>query len=81
MLSEDLDALMAAQPTTAVRFLPGHDQWVIGPGTKDEHVVPKAHRTQVTRKANLVLAGGTAHEANLGTVFVSLGLRVYLADF
>jgi hypothetical protein len=58
VLSEDVDALMAARPTTAVRFLPGHDQWVIGPGTKDEHVVPTAHRTQVTRKANLVLAGG-----------------------
>jgi hypothetical protein len=55
---EDVDALMAARPTTAVRFLPGHDQWVLGPGTKDEHVVPGAHRTQVTRKANLVLAGG-----------------------
>lgn len=41
-----------------MRFLPGHDQWVIGPGTKDEHVVPPEHRTPVTRKANLVVAGG-----------------------
>ena len=27
-------------PSEAVRFLPGHDQWVIGPGTKDVHVTP-----------------------------------------
>lgn len=58
VVSEDVDALMTARPTEAVRFLPGHDQWVMGPGTKDEHVVPPAHRTPVTRKANLVIAGG-----------------------
>lgn len=30
----------------------------MGPGTKDEHVVPPAHRAPVTRKTNLVVAGG-----------------------
>lgn len=58
VVSEDVDPLMAARPTGAVRFLPGHDQWVIGSGTKDEHVVPAAHRAPVTRKANLVVASG-----------------------
>ena len=58
VLGEDFDELSAARPTDAVRFLPGHDQWVIGPGTKDPHVVPPAHRNPVTRKANLVIAGG-----------------------
>jgi Winged helix DNA-binding domain len=58
VLSADVDELTAARPTPAVRFLPGHDQWVMGPGTKDEHVVPPAHRTPVTRKANLVVVGG-----------------------
>ncbi len=58
VLSEDVDALMTTQPTETVRFLPGHDQWVMGPSTKDEHVVPPAHRASVTRKANLVVAGG-----------------------
>lgn len=58
VMSEDADALLEAQPTEAVRLLPGHDQWVMGPGTKDEHVVPPAHRDVVTRKANLVVAGG-----------------------
>ncbi len=58
VLSEDVDALMAARATRAVRLLPGHDQWVMGPGTNNEHVVPPAHRAPVTRKANLVIAGG-----------------------
>jgi opacity protein-like surface antigen len=34
-----------------------------------------------THGLTLKLAGGATHEANLGPVFVSLGLRVYLADF
>lgn len=58
VVSEDVDTLMAAHPTKAVRLVPGHDQWVMGPGTKDEHVVPTARRAVVTRKANLVIAGG-----------------------
>lgn len=55
---EDVDGLAAARPSAAVRLLPGHDQWVIGPGTEDEHVVPADRRTPVTRKANLVVIRG-----------------------
>ena len=58
MLREGVDELMAARPGKALRLLPGHDQWVMGPGTKDQHVVPLARRTPVTRKTNLVVAGG-----------------------
>jgi hypothetical protein len=57
-LRDDVDELVATSPSRAVRLLPGHDQWVIGPGTKDENVVPPARRTPVTRKANVVVAGG-----------------------
>lgn len=32
-----------------VRLLPGFDQFVLGPGTGDAHVVPAAHRAQVSR--------------------------------
>ena len=46
------------RPTTAVRLLPGYDQWVLGPGTADAHVVPPARRSLVSRQANLVIAGG-----------------------
>ena len=58
VLREDAEALLAAGPCDAVRLLPGHDQWVMGPGTKEVHVVPPGHRTPVTRKANLVVVGG-----------------------
>jgi hypothetical protein len=56
--SEDVDALQSAIPSDAVRFLPGHDQWVIGAGTKDEHVTPMSRRDHMTRKANPVIVGG-----------------------
>lgn len=55
---EDVEDLMATPPTTAVRLLPAHDQWVLGPGTADAHVVPPARRALVSRGANVVLAGG-----------------------
>lgn len=58
VLREDVDSLLAAVPSEAVRFLPGHDQWVMGPGTKDAHVTPPALRDLMTRKANPVILGG-----------------------
>jgi hypothetical protein len=58
VVREDVDALLDSLPSEAVRFLPGHDQWVIGPGTKDVHVTPLSRRGLMTRKANPVIAGG-----------------------
>ena len=58
VVREDLDSLGAARPSNAVRFLPGHDQWVMGPGTKDVHITPQSRRDLVTRKANPVIVGG-----------------------
>jgi hypothetical protein len=58
VMREDVDAVLAAEPSDAVRLLPGHDQWVIGPGTKDIHVTPPSRREAITRKANPVIAGG-----------------------
>ena len=58
VLDDDVEALAAASPSEAVRFLPGHDQWVIGPGTKDVHVTPVSRRELMTRKANPVVVGG-----------------------
>ena len=54
----DIDALEASEPSQAVRFLPGHDQWVIGSGTKDTHVTPASRRDLMTRKAHPVILGG-----------------------
>ena len=58
VLAEDAESLVAAHHRNAVRFLPGHDQWVMGPGTKDRVVTPSACREAMTRKANPVIVGG-----------------------
>lgn len=58
LMADDLADLAATPASTAVRLLPGHDQWVLGPGTADPHVVPPQHRKAVSRKANLVVVGG-----------------------
>lgn len=58
VVREDVDSLIAARPSEAVRFLPGHDQWVMGVGTKDVHVTPPPLRSEMTRKANPVIVGG-----------------------
>jgi hypothetical protein len=58
VVAEDAGSLTTARPSGVVRFLPGHDQWVMGPGTKDTHVTPSTQREAVTRKANPVTVGG-----------------------
>jgi hypothetical protein len=58
ILREDLEELASTTATTATRLLPAYDQWVLGPGTADAHVVPPARRTLVSRGANMVIAGG-----------------------
>jgi len=58
LVEEDAEELLATSSTSTVRFLPGHDQWVMGPGTADPHVVPPAHRSVVSRGAHLAVVGG-----------------------
>jgi hypothetical protein len=58
VVRDDVEALEAAAPSEAVRLLPAHDQWVIGPGTSDAHVTPPVLRDPITRKANPVVVGG-----------------------
>jgi hypothetical protein len=58
VVAQDVESLAAARPSDAVRFLPGHDQWVMGPGTKDIHVTPATQRQAMTRKANPITVGG-----------------------
>jgi hypothetical protein len=62
VLAQDLEELASARPTTAVRLLPGFDQYVLGPGTADGRVVPKARRAVVSKQSGwispVVVAGG-----------------------
>jgi hypothetical protein len=57
-LRDDLDELGAATSRPALRLLPAYDQWVLGPGTADQHVVPQAHRALVSRGAAVAVVGG-----------------------
>ncbi|MDP9281623.1 MAG: winged helix DNA-binding domain-containing protein [Chloroflexota bacterium] len=63
VLAKDVDELASARPTTAVRLVPGFDQYVLGPGTEDAHIVPAKRRTAVSKQAGwiapIVVAGGT----------------------
>jgi hypothetical protein len=62
VLAEDLEELAATPPSSNVRLLPGFDQFVLGPGTADGHVVPAERRAAVSRQAGwispVVLVGG-----------------------
>lgn len=58
VLAAHADALAAARADHTVVLLPGKDDWVMGPGTKDTWVVPAEHRTAMTRGANPVVVGG-----------------------
>ena len=62
ILAEHADEMAETKPTAAVRLLPGFDQFVLGPGTKDAHVTPTARRGDVSRTAGwispVVVSGG-----------------------
>jgi hypothetical protein len=47
--AEDVDSLASTRPGRVVRLLPAFDQFVLGPGTADPHVVPARHRALVSR--------------------------------
>ena len=56
VLAEDVDELPTTKHSTAVRLLPGFDQWVLGPGTKDPHVVPAGRRAAVSKQSGWIAA-------------------------
>jgi hypothetical protein len=61
--TQDLDELAVARPSTAVRLLPGFDEYVLGPGTDDGRVIAAPRRAAVSRTAGwispVVVARGT----------------------
>jgi hypothetical protein len=50
----DLDELAAARPDICTRLLPAFDQYVLGPGTKDPHVLDPRYRPEVSRAAGWI---------------------------
>ncbi|NEW37429.1 winged helix DNA-binding domain-containing protein [Nocardia cyriacigeorgica] len=62
LLSEHADELAATEPAETVRLLGAFDQYVLGPGTGDQELLPAQHRSAVSRTAGwiapLVLVNG-----------------------
>jgi Winged helix DNA-binding domain len=50
----DADELTAARPDTSTRLLPAFDQYVLGPGTKDPHMLDPRYRAEVSRAAGWI---------------------------
>lgn len=63
ILAEDLEELARTRAAASVRLLPGFDQYVLGPGTDDGHVVPSRRRFTVSQRsgwiAPVVVVGGS----------------------
>jgi hypothetical protein len=62
LMADDVESVVATKPARGVRLLPGFDQWVLGVGTDDPHVVPPGRRRAVSRQsgwiAPIVVVGG-----------------------
>jgi Winged helix DNA-binding domain len=67
ILADDLDELVRATTTTSVRLLPGFDQYVLGPGTDDPHVIPVARRTAVSKQSGWIAPTVVANGVVAGT--------------
>ncbi len=58
LLREHLEQVTATPRSDALRLLPAYDQWILGPGSSDPHIVPPARRTAVSRGAPIAVFGG-----------------------
>lgn len=54
MLTEHVAGLADIAECEGTRLLGGFDQYVLGPGTKDEMLLPKAHRAAVSRTSGWI---------------------------
>lgn len=83
LLAEHAAELGGVRPEPHVALLPGKDDWVMGPGTKDTWVVPAAHRTAMTRGAAPVVVDGVVAgtwKADHESVAVTCALAGEAAD-
>lgn len=54
ILTEHADELTTTEPTPSVHLLGPFDQYVLGPGTGDTELLPKAHRARVSKTAGWI---------------------------
>ena len=50
----DADSLAASTPTDMIRLLPGFDQYVLGVGTDDTHIIPARHRKDISKASGWI---------------------------
>ncbi|MEU4623244.1 winged helix DNA-binding domain-containing protein [Actinoplanes sp. NPDC023801] len=50
----DLDDIAAAEPVPGVRLLPAFDQFVLGPGTREEHIIDPERRPLISKAAGWI---------------------------
>ncbi|MBU2667830.1 winged helix DNA-binding domain-containing protein [Actinoplanes bogorensis] len=68
--TEDLDDLANAEPMPGVRLLPAFDQFVLGPGTGNEEIVPPGRRPLIS-KAGGWIAPVVVHDGKVAGVWES----------
>ena len=54
LLAEHEDELAATRPSRATHLLGAFDQFVLGPGTKDTHMLASEHRSLVSKAAGWI---------------------------
>lgn len=54
MLTEHVEELADIAECKGVRLLGGFDQYILGPGTNDEVLLPKEHRSAVSRTSGWI---------------------------
>jgi Winged helix DNA-binding domain len=54
ILTEHADELAASRPGSGVRLLGAFDQYILGPGTNDPHLLPAHHRAKVSKTAGWI---------------------------
>jgi hypothetical protein len=54
MLTEHVEELAGIAACRGVRLLGGFDQYILGPGTRDEVLLPKEHRAAVSRTSGWI---------------------------
>ena len=64
---QDVEDLAATRPDDVVRLLPAFDQFMLGPGTGDPHVVPPGHRSEVSRRAGWIAPVVVTADGMVGT--------------
>ena len=58
VLRDDVEGLLTAEPSQAVRLLPAFDPWILGPGTADVRLISPGRRDVFSRGASPVVQRG-----------------------